>query len=279
VRGLHQRRAGVEQHKAAGAVRALRLADAAALPERRGLLVAQAAADGHARERAAHDVAIHFCVAPYCGQHVQRDAQRRRGGRVPRACAQVHKTRARGVRHVRDVHAAASEVVNKPAVNRAERSAPVRHRLRHRWAVFLHPNELVDAEVGGDGQASNALEVVCAAKVAHQALANRAGARVQPDDGIHQRPAGRLAPHDRGFALVRDANAKHCDGAASGPRLLQRALQARRGALHNLHRVVLHPPAQARPQPLPGCAAAHEQARTQTAASAARAPAGAPPRV
>ena len=72
-----------------------------------------------------------------------------------------------------------------------------------------------------------------------QFLADRGGAAALPYDGVINGAAGLLIPHDGGFPLVGDADARHLPHvhAALGQNLHQNAVLA--GV--NLHRVMLHP--------------------------------------
>ncbi|GAA3071025.1 hypothetical protein GCM10020000_64550 [Streptomyces olivoverticillatus] len=71
--------------------------------------------------------------------------------------------------------------------------------------VVQQPADLGAGEVGGQRQARLAAEAVLA-DVAAELLAQGVGTGVLPDDGVVDRLAGVLVPHQRGLTLVGDAD-------------------------------------------------------------------------
>ena len=115
--------AGVHEHEAAGAVRALDLAGLeAGLPEERRLLVAEIARDRDAGE-VPDPLAVDLGRRTDRRQHRRRDADRVEQLRLPGERLEAHQHRARGVRDVGHVDAApraTRQVPDEPAVDRAE---------------------------------------------------------------------------------------------------------------------------------------------------------------
>ena len=83
----------------------------ACLAEKRGLLVAGDAADGHTAERGhAGDLAEHAAAVADFGQHLARNVEQLQQLRVPVRGAEVEEERARSVRDIGGMDAAAGEL-------------------------------------------------------------------------------------------------------------------------------------------------------------------------
>ena len=206
--GLHGLGARVEQHEVAGAVRVLRIAGVEArLAERRRLLVAEVARDADAGQVAGPDLAVDLARGPDLGQHRHRHADRVGDVLVPGQRLEVHQHRPAGVRHVGDVQAAvgaAGQVPDAPGVHVAEHQVAGLGLLARAVDVVEDPADLRPREVRRQRQADRRAEPVLTA-VGGQLVDELVGARVLPDDRVHHRLAGVAVPHDRGLALVGDA--------------------------------------------------------------------------
>ena len=117
--------AGVQQQEVASAVRVLGHSLAkAGLAERRRLLVAEDARDGHSRQRTVvAAVAEDLARGANLGQHRHRDAHVCCDVFAPLESVEIHEHGARGVGHVGRVHSpvdTAGEVPEQPGVDRAE---------------------------------------------------------------------------------------------------------------------------------------------------------------
>ena len=206
--GEHRPRARVLQNEAAGAVRVLdRAGIEAALAEERGLLVARDAGD---RDRASEDRRVRLgdgaAAVDDARQHRAGDVQLGQHTLVPVAVAQVVEHRARRVRGVDDVGAAAREFPDQPRIDGAERQlARLGARLRVRAAVIEQPAHFRAGEVGVDQQARPLAHLRFEAAGA-QIFADGGGAAALPDDGVVDGSAGLAVPDERRLALVRDAD-------------------------------------------------------------------------
>ena len=113
---------GVNERKTACAVRRFDFAfGKTRLPERSRLLVAGHASDGNGRAKQ-----VRGCIAKSSGavpnlrQNRARDFEQREQLLIPLKRVQIEEHRARGVGHVRRVHAPARETKNQPAVDGAK---------------------------------------------------------------------------------------------------------------------------------------------------------------
>ena len=198
----HRPVAGVEQHEAAGAVRALALAAGEArLPEQRRVLVAQRAGHRQAGELAA-GLAVDLGGGPDLRQHRPRNAHRVEQYVVPLERLEVHQHRPAGVGHVGDV--AAGEVPDEPGVHRPEQRLAGLGALAQAVDVVEQPADLGPGEVGGQGQAAAVAEAVLPL-VPGQLLDQVVGADVLPVDRVLHRDAGGAVPHHGRLALIGDA--------------------------------------------------------------------------
>ena len=178
-------------------------------------------------------------------QHGRRYLQQREQRVAPALGADVVEHGARRVADVGDVHRmaaafgpAAGQVPDQPAVDRAEgQLAGIGGRTRARHAVE-DPGELGAGEVGIDHE-PRALGHHRPEAVAAQAFADIGRTPVLPDDRAVDRLARRPVPHDRGLALVGDADGSDLRDADAG--LRDRLARGGDLALPDLDRIVLDP--------------------------------------
>ena len=191
-----------------GAVGVLGLAGVeAGLAEGGRLLVAEVAGDRDAREGAGLDLAVDLARGADLGEHRQRHADRRRNVRVPRQRLEVHQHRAAGVGHIGDVQAAvraAGEVPDAPGVDVAEHQVPGLGPVARPFDVVEKPAHLRAREVRRQRQADPLAEAILAA-VGRQLVDELVRAGVLPHERVVDGLARVAVPHDRGLALVGDA--------------------------------------------------------------------------
>ncbi|CRK50344.1 hypothetical protein RHCRD62_110024 [Rhodococcus sp. RD6.2] len=210
VLALHRRRSGVEEQEVAGAVGVLGIAGRQArLPERRGLLVAQDARNGNARQVSpTAGGAVDVGRAADLGQQRHRDLHVGADLLVPLEGVQVHEHRAGRVGDVRGVDAAghpAGEVPQDPRVHRPEAEVTRFGSGPDAVDVVEDPAKLRSREVGGEGKPGR-LPIAVGSLVAGEFLAQFGGAGVLPDDGVVHRFARGAIPHDGRLALIGDAD-------------------------------------------------------------------------
>jgi hypothetical protein len=104
--------------------------------------------------------------------------------------------------------------------------------------VLQDPLHLARREVRGRRQSGLSPDDVAAA-VAVEGGRDSVRPGVLPDDRVVIRPTGAPVPHQRGFALVGDAESGQVGGRQFG--LVQRRGEDRRGPLPDLDGIVLHP--------------------------------------
>ena len=158
--------------------------------------------------------------APAARQHRRAGTRAgRRTGRTARRTSRavdVVQHRAARVRRVGRVHAAvgtAAQPPQDPAVDGAE------HRGRRRPSTppcGEQPLELGRREVGVEHEAGQLADQRLAARFP-ELVAARRGAPVLPDDGAVAGVAGAPVPHDRGLALVGDADARRRSRRRASP--------------------------------------------------------------
>ena len=200
-------RAGVLQHEAAGSVGVLRQAGRRAhLPEQRRLLIAGDAAERHRLEaERRRDLAVDLARAAHLRQHAARHAQRAQQLVIPLERVDVEQQRARRVAGVGDVQAAVGELPEQPRVDRAERELAGLGARARAVDVVENPGELRAREVRVEHQ-TGALAEQRLGALRSQAIADVRRAPILPDDGVGDGLAGLAIPHDRGLALVGDAD-------------------------------------------------------------------------
>ena len=237
--------AGVEQREAAGAVGRLHHAGReAALPDGRRLLVAGDAEDA---DRPAEQLGSVVPNSPAqsrtSGSSDARHAEQLAAAPRPSAPSRMSNSSVRdGVGGVGGVHLAAGQPPEQEAVDGAEGEppglAPPRARRRRGRAArrsWWRRNT--------DRAAARSCAAIAGSWPAARSAAQASrGAAVLPDDGVVDRPAGRAVPHDRGLALVGDAERGDVR-ARSAPALRQRVAHGRDASSTR------SPPDRARPSP------------------------------
>ena len=139
---------------------------------------------------------------------------------------------------IRDVQPAAGQAVQQPGVHGPEAELPglgAGPRARH---VVEDPADLRGREVRVQDEAGALADHVLHALGA-QAVAEAGGAPVLPDDGVGHGPAVLAVPHDRGLALVGDADRRHVPRPQRG--LPEGFDRGRDLARPDLLGIVLHP--------------------------------------
>ncbi len=244
--GGHRPRAGVQQEEVAGAVGVLGLPGGEAdLSDGGGVLVAEVRGQRDLAVQRPGDggraVAGRVGRRPDRREYRPRDAEELQQLVVPVEGVQVHQHGAAGVgdvRHVQPAARPAGEVPQQPAVHGAEDGLAPFGRGADPVDVVENPRDLARGEVGRRWQAGPAPDHLAAA-VALQRGHDPVGAGVLPDDRVVVWPAGARVPHDRGLALVGDAERGQVRGAEAGVGQGRRDDGGR--ALPDLHRVVLDP--------------------------------------
>jgi len=243
--GGHDLGAGVHQQEGAGAIGVLGLpGEKAGLAHQGALLVAQAAAHGNgvAKElggRAAVGAAI--AGGTDLGQHLPRDAQDAEQLLIPLARGDVHQERARGVSHVRHVHAsvrATGEVPDQPGIDGPKEGIAalgIGAQPRH---MVQQPLDLGPGKVDRD-QEPGPLANQILQPIALQLLADLLGAHALPHDGIVVRAARVAIPDHRGLALIGDAQRHQVPRAHLC--LCQRSFHGLLDGVPDLQRVMLDP--------------------------------------
>ncbi len=148
--------AGVEQHKAAGAVGVFRLAGVkTGLADGGRLLITQRAADGNLALKGAacqrHPIKVGITAWSNLRQQLAGDAENRQQFIVPGERLQIHQHRAAGIGGVGDV-LAAGQVPDQPGVNRAKEQIARFGLGAHTGHVIQQPTDFGTGKVGGNGQ-------------------------------------------------------------------------------------------------------------------------------
>ena len=213
-RRAHDLGAGVEQHEVARAVGVLRLAGGEAhLADRGGVLVAEVAAHRHrAAERtggAGDAVRVGRRARADRRQHRTRDVEQRQQLVVPveRASRSISIVRLALVGSV-----TCTPPSTPPVRCQITQLSVVPNTASPRSAAARTPSTLSrihwilppEKYVAGGSPARLRIEV--AASVALEGGGDAVGAGVLPHDGVVQRTSGASVPHDRGLALVGDAD-------------------------------------------------------------------------
>ena len=242
--GVHELGAGVHQEEVAGPVRVLGVALVQAhLADHRGVLVAEHPTDDDLTvERGAGGAELLGVGRRHdLGQHLPRDVEQLQQLVVPAQLGQVHQHGPAGVGHVGQVPTAvgaAGQVPQQPGVDGAEQRVAGLGRGAQTVHLGQQPGELAAGEVGGRRDAGPFPDQVARARPV-QVADQLGGAGVLPDDGVVVRLTGPPVPHDRGLALVGDADRGDVGGA--DPARRHRLLDDRLGPLPDLQRVVLDP--------------------------------------
>ena len=209
----HRLGAGVEHDEAAGPIGRLdRAGGKAGLADRRRLLVAGHTGDRHgAAEEVDGGEAELGGVVAHLGQDLARDVEEREEVVVPFLAVDVEQHRARGVGGIGRVHRARCQTPEQKAIDGAEgdlaaprRRASVRHGVEQE-------GDLAGREIGIDDEAGLGLHGAGVAADG-QALAQRGGAAILPDDRRRDRPPRGALPQDGRLALIGDADAGDVGG-------------------------------------------------------------------
>ncbi len=181
----------------------------ASLPEQRGLLIA-----GDSRDRdPVLGLAYDFTRAHNSRQDRARNVDDAQQLVVPFAAMDVEEQRARRIRDVGDVHAAAGELPDEPRVDRSECET-----FRIDVRVIEKPANLRRRKIRIEDESRTFAEQLLVT-LRTQRFAKRRGAAVLPDDRVRDRFAGLAIPEDRRFALIRDPDRSHLRMRHLRPRL------------------------------------------------------------
>ena len=243
VLGMDDLLPGVEDQEVTGAVGVLRLAGIErGLPERRSLLIAEDPRDRYLPQQAlVRDDAVRLRRALDLGKHRLRHPEGLQDPVVPLQGLKVHEQGAARVRDIGHMHPAvhpAGEVPDKPAVGVAEQQIAGIRLLACTLDVLEDPDDLGTGEIGRERQPDLRLEPVDAA-IGSEAINDRLGAGVLPDDRVVDGLAGVPVPDHSGLPLVRDPD--RVDVVAGDVGLGQGLADDLAGVVPDLHRVVLDP--------------------------------------
>jgi hypothetical protein len=209
------------------------------MPDQRRLLVSGHAGNGQASARQpGRDTDEIGCRVEYLGQHRTRDAQAFEQFLVPALRVDVEQHRARGVARVGAVSRAPTQAPQQETVDGAERELTGRGPRAHTGHVVEYPRELGRGKIRICQQPGASRDQWLQSVMA-QLLAGIGGAPVLPDDGRGHRLAAATIPHQRGFTLVRDADAERCMTPLFES--VDHLAQADEGALPDVFGVVLDP--------------------------------------
>jgi hypothetical protein len=171
-------------------------------------------------------------------QHVARNVEDLQQLVVPLVAAHIEHQSARRVAHIGGVHRAAGQLPHQPGVDGAEGELAACRCGTCAGHVVEDPLELRAGKIRVEDQPGLVAERLFEALFA-QRRAGRLGTPVLPDDGVVDRFAGLAIPHDRGLALVRDADRCHVTRRHAG--LGQRLLRGRELRGPDLLRIVFDP--------------------------------------
>ncbi len=206
--GPLERRAGVGEDEGAGAVGALGVPGVeAGLAEQRRLLVTGQARDRQleAAERRGVGGADLAPVGDQLRQGVTGYAEERAQLVGPLPGREVHQQRAAGVGDVGDVPGATGHPGDEIGVDGADGVPALLDERPGAGLVLLQPGQLGAREVGVEAEAGQLGDALLVTGVA-EALADRGGAAVLPDDGAARGPERLAVPEQHGLALVGDAD-------------------------------------------------------------------------
>ncbi|KAI1697211.1 hypothetical protein Ddc_19864 [Ditylenchus destructor] len=133
----------------------------------------------------------------------------------PAVLAHVEEHGPRGVAHVGHMDLAVRELPDQPAVDGAEGQLAALGLLARAGHVLQDPLQLGPREIRVHHQPRLALDQRPVSALS-QLGAARLGAAVLPDDRVMDGPAGLAVPHQRGLALVGDAQRLHVGGLQRG---------------------------------------------------------------
>ncbi len=136
------------------------------------------------------------------------------------------------------MHGASGELVQQPAVDRAECQLSALGAGLGPCDGIENEADLGGREIGVDHEAGSRADLILEPSRA-QLLADRRGLPRLPDDGRMDRGAAGTVPHEGGLALVRDADRRHVPGGDAG--LRKHAAGRAELALPDLLRIVFYP--------------------------------------
>ena len=233
-------RAGVHQHEAARAIRIFRHTRLeAVLPEKRRLLVARRARDGH---RTADDLRVGFAVnlagCANLRQHRRGNSQITKQLLVPFQFINIIHQRTGRVRIIRHVDPAARQFPDQPAVDGAEKKVPLLRRRPRAIHIVQNPFDLRAGEIRVDDQPGLVVKLV-GKPLPLQILADVRRLPGLPDNRVVDGAPGVLVPDHCRLALVRNADGGKI--ACGQVRLFQRLLHDRDHRAPDFLGVVLNP--------------------------------------
>ena len=139
-------------------------------------------------------------------QQRRRHAEQLQQVAIPGALVDVEQQAAAGVGGVARMDLAAGQPPQQEAFDGAGGERALLRRGAAAGDVVEDPGDLGAGEIGIEEQAGLGRDLVLVPG-ALQLVAALGGAAVLPDDGVVDRLAGAAVPHDRGLALVGDADA------------------------------------------------------------------------
>lgn len=114
-----------------------------------------------------------------------------------------------------DMHASTSQIVDQPAVDRAEADIAHFRLLTQAIDIVEQPAQLRSGEIGVEQQPGLGAEQLLVS-IGLQALAHLGRAPVLPDDRVVKRCPGPAIPDDRRLALISNADRGNVGGIKSG---------------------------------------------------------------
>ncbi len=189
-------------------------------------------------EQAGRRLAVHLAAVPHIGKQRAGHANQPQQFLIPLLPMNVEQQRARGVRHVGRMHAAARQAPQQEAIDGAEGQLAPLGTSASAGNMVEQPSDFRAGEIRIEQQ-PGALPHQLLGAVSFQPGANLRGAPVLPDDGPMNRRSAGAVPDHGGLALVGDADGGDvaCAQAGLGNGLARR----RQGVAPDIFRIVLHP--------------------------------------
>src|ERR1035437_2818259 len=199
--------ARILQHEASGAVGVLGQAGSdAALANQGSLLIAGNAGEWNALQSfRSGRFSVDLAGGSHDRHHGERDSKQIEKFAVPGPGMHVKEHGARGVAGVGRVNSAARQLPEQPAIDRAEGELARFSIAARAGNVVQDPRDFAGREIGIDQQAGALLDQRTVT-FTPEALAEISGAPVLPDDRVVDGFPSLAIPHDRGLALVGDAD-------------------------------------------------------------------------
>ena len=225
VPGGHGRRARVQQQEAAGAVGVLRHAGARSTPGRRARPADRPRCPRSGRRAGSQPTSVVSPIDAARGDDLGSSA---RGTSSSASSSSSHATvrrsrqqRARGVRGVGRVDAAAGELPRRASVSTVPKASSPRSAAAPGPGTWSSSQAILVPEKYASRTSPVRSRTSASTPAALQRVAHRGRAAALPDDRAVDRAAGRALPDDRGLALVGDTD--RGDVGAGHPRLGHRA--------------------------------------------------------